>query len=383
MDSYIDRNITQNILQDLKEYPVVALLGPRQVGKSTLAKRLIQNNLSGLYLDLERPSQRLKLQDPESFLQQNASTLICFDEIQRVPEIFSLLRSFADERAINGQFLILGSLSRDLLKQSSQTLAGRMSYLEMTPLTLSEIPQGQDINLWLKGGLPRSFLSKDLLTSLKWRENYIRTFLERDIPQMGFNISSDQVGRLWRMLAHIHGQPLNASKLGSSLGVTSHTINSYIGILEQAFLLRVLQPLSGNFKKRWVKSPKIYIRDSGLLHSLLEIESMNDLLGHPNYGASFEGMVIEQIACSLPQWNFHFYQTKSGNEIDLVMTKGQRTIAIEIKANQAPKIRKGFWTAIEDIQATEKYLIASIDSPYPIGDGVMAMNIRHFLSIFK
>ena len=380
MSCYRERHISKKVLEHVKEYPVVALLGPRQVGKSTLAKGLMKHKLKGIYLDLERKSQINKLTDPEVFLSHNKKSFICFDEIQRLPEIFPLLRSVVDERAKNKKFLILGSASRDLLKQSSESLAGRISYLEMTPFTLSELSDSDTTKLWLRGGFPKSFLSKNQEVSSEWRENFIRTFLERDIPQLGFHIPSHNLGRLWQMLAHDHGQVLNSSRLASSLGVTSHTVNNYVQILTQTFLIRALQPFKSNLKKRLVKAPKIYIRDSGLLHSLLGIDSMNELLGHSIYGTSFEGFVIENIMTQFPRWSFYFYRTRSGAEIDLIMTKGRKTIAVEIKASTSPKLEKGFFVAAKDIGAVRKYLIAPIDKPYPIKD-VMVTNLSHFLKL--
>ena len=382
MAYYKNRHISKKVLEHIQEYPVVALLGPRQVGKSTLAKKLMEKHLRGIYLDLERKSHINKLRDPEAFLNHNKTSFICFDEIQRLPEIFPLLRSVVDERAKNKNFLVLGSASRDLLKQSSESLAGRISYLEITPFTLFELNHKDTTNLWLRGGFPKSFLSRNQELSNEWRENYIRTFLERDIPQLGFSIPSHLIGRLWQMLAHDQGQLLNSSKLASSLGVTAHTVNSYIQILEQTFLVRLLPPFEANLKKRLVKAPKVYIRDSGILHSLLDIDSMNELLGHPVYGSSFEGFVIENIMTRFPRWSFYFYRTRSGAELDLVMKKGRKIVAIEIKASTSPKLEKGFFIASKDIKATKKYLIAPVDATYPIKD-VMLTNLSEFFKIFN
>ena len=381
MAGYKNRHISKKVLEHVAEYPVVALLGPRQVGKSTLAKKLMEKHLHGIYLDLERKSHINKLRDPEAFLNHNKTSFICFDEIQRLPEIFPLLRSIVDERATNKNFLVLGSASRDLLKQSSESLAGRISYLEITPFTLFELTQKDMTKLWLRGGFPKSFLSRNQELSNEWRENYIRTFLERDIPQLGFHIPFQLIGRLWQMLAHNHGQLLNSSKLANSLGVTAHTINSYIQILAQTFLVRFLSPFNCNLKKRLVKAPKVYIRDSGILHSLLDIDSMNELLGHPVYGTSFEGFVIENIMAKFPRWSFYFYSTRSGAEIDLVMKKGRKIIAIEIKASTSPKLEKGFFIASKDIKATKKYLIAPVDTTYPVKD-VTITNLSGFFKIF-
>ena len=216
---------------------------------------------------------------------------------------------------------------------------------------------------------------------MEWRENYIRTFLERDIPQLGLRIPSRSIGRLWSMLAYSQGQTLNTSKIASSLGVSSHTVNSYMDILEKTFLIRLLRPFATNLKKRFIKSSKIYLRDSGILHSLIGIDSMNELFGHPVFGSSFEGFVVENIISSLPRWQFYFYRTKSGAEIDLFMVKGSRRVAIEIKAGKAPTLNKGFWTAAEDVQATEKYLIAPLNSPYTIKGNVKAVHLLDFLKI--
>ena len=379
MAGYIKRNLTKKLLAHIREYPIVALLGPRQVGKSTLAKQVINKLPKGVYLDLEKPSHFNRLNAPEYFFSQNKKSLVCLDEIQRVPEIFPLLRSVIDERKKNGQFLILGSAGKDLLRQSSESLAGRISYLEMTPFTLLELSKKKMEQLWLRGGFPKSFLSKNETTSVEWRENYIRTFLERDIPQLGLRISSRFIGRLWSMLAYSHGQTLNSSKIASSLGISSHTVNSYMDILEKTFLIRILRPFSTNLKKRLIKSPKVYLRDNGILHSLLRIDSMNELFGHPIFGNSFEGFIIENIISSLPRWQFYFYRTKSGAEIDLLMVKGLRRVALEIKACQSPTLTKGFWTATEDVQAKEKYLIAPVDSTYTIKGGVKVIHPFNFL----
>ena len=381
MDGYIKRNLAQKLSKHIKEYPVVALLGPRQAGKSTLAKQIVNKSPRGIYLDLERPSHLRKLDTPEYFFTHNKTSLICLDEIQRLPEIFPLLRSLVDERKKNGQFLILGSASKDLLKQSSESLAGRISYLEMTPFTLLELSAKKMESLWLRGGFPRSFLSKNETASVEWRENYTRTFLEQDIPQLGLRISPQSIGRLWNMLAYSHGQILNTSKIAGSLGVSSHTVSSYMDILEKTFLIRILRPFTTNLKKRFIKSPKVYLRDSGILHSLLGVDSINELFGHPVFGSSFEGFVVENIISSLPRWQFYFYRTKAGAEIDLLMVKGSRRLAVEIKAGKAPTLKRGFWTAMEDVQATEKYLIAPVDSAYTMKGDIKVTHLSGFLKL--
>ena len=383
MTGYIDRNISKQVAQSLKDYPVVAILGPRQVGKSTLAKKIIKSYSKHLYLDLERPSDLRKLEDAEYFLEQNRSHLVCLDEIQRLPEIFPLIRSLVDGRKKNGQFLVLGSVSGDLLRQSSESLAGRIAYMEMSPLLVSEIAGKKTETLWNRGGLPKSYLLRGDEKSFYWRENYIRTFLERDIARIGIKIQSKLIERLWMMLAHSHGQTLNSSKLAASMGVSSHTINSYIRILEQAFLIRSLPAFSSNLKKMLIKSPKIYIRDSGILHALLGIETLNNLFGHPIYGHSFEGFVIENIMSHFDRWKYSFYRTRSGSEIDLVMTKGSRVIALEIKTSKAPVVGKGFVEAVKNIRANEKYVIAPVSSSYAIKNGVTVTNLKQFIKTFE
>ncbi len=381
MQTYIDRSLTIDLLRRLQDIPAVALLGPRQCGKSTLAKHLISQMDNGLYLDLEKRSDLNKLRDPEAFFGFNQDKLICLDEIQRVPELFSPLRSIIDEQNRNGQLLMLGSASRDLIQQSSESLAGRISYLELTPFQLTEVENSLR-PLWVQGGFPRSFLANSR-TSYEWRQDFIRTFLERDIPQLGFSIPAKAMERLWRMCAHYHGQTLNSSKIAGSLGVSHHTVRSYIDILAETFLLRILQPCEANVKKRLVKSPKVYVRDTGLLHALLDIEDYNDLLGNPVYGSSWEGFVLESIISRTPGWRHSFYRTASGVELDLILEKGRRTIGVECKVAMAPKPTRGFWQAIKDLHLTESYIVAPVDSTYPIEEGVKVVSLSDFLEIMN
>jgi uncharacterized protein len=370
MQGYINRTLTQKIIARLENIPVVAILGPRQCGKSTLAREVLRGMPNTVYLDLERPSDINKLQDPETFFHVNAGKLICLDEIQRSPELFTVLRGIIDDNQRNGQFIVLGSASPDLIRQSSESLAGRISYLELTPFLYKEVAEGNNIdilrNIWLKGGFPRSYLNPDEKESLEWRIDFIRTFLERDVPNLGFRTPAKTLERLWQMCAHLHGQILNRSKLGDSLGVSHHTVNSYIDLLSQTFILRVLPPYEANLKKRLVKSPKIYIRDTGLLHALLGVEGQNDLLGHPVYGASWEGFVIENILALLPNWRASFYRSSSGSEIDLIVEKGKRRIGLECKASPSVVISKGFWVAVNDLKLDEVRLIAPVSESYPI-----------------
>lgn len=388
----IKRALKPVLEERLNHYPVVALLGARQVGKSTLARQVAeelkdQENIR--YLDLERTSDLNKLSDPEAYFIENSDKLICLDEIQRLPEIFPLIRSLVDAKGGNRQFLILGSASRELIRQSSESLAGRVSYLELTPFTFLEIPEYEQKHYWkkhwLRGGYPRSWLATSDGRSYQWREDYIRSFLERDIPQLGFNIPANTLGRFWRMLAHVSGQTLNSSKLADSMGVSAHEIRKYVDLLEQTFVLRVLLPYEGNVKKRLIKSPKIYIRDTGILHALLEIENRDQLFSNPIYGASFEAYVIENILVSIqsqngPQWRSYFFRTSNGAEIDLVLEKGQQRIAIEIKSSTAPKVSRGFWNAIEDINSTANYVIAPVESAYPLAKNVQVVSLGGFIA---
>ena len=383
MQTYIARSITAKIRQKLEKVPGVVILGPRQCGKSTLAKAIISDIGTAIYLDLERPSDVNKLRDPEAFFSLNSDRLICLDEVQRVPDLFPLLRSVMDENKRNGQFIILGSASPDLIRQSSETLAGRVSYFELTPFLLREVSGDHRLKtlrrLWLRGGFPRSYLASDEEESYEWRLDFIRTFLERDIPQLGFRTPAKSLERFWRMCAHVHGQLLNSSKLGESLGVSHHTVRSYIDMLEQSFVLRVLRPYESNLKKRMIKSPKVYIRDSGLLHALLGIESSNDLLGHPVYGASWEGWVIENVLSLLPNWESSFYRSSSGSEIDLILEKGNRRLAVECKASTSPSVSRAFWNALNDVKVKETWIIAPVNEAYPIEKGVMVAPAHHFI----
>ncbi len=387
MKGYIKRQIESEIKENLADFPAVAILGPRQCGKTTLANKLVKEIPKAVYLDLERPADLRKLQDPELFFAMNREQLVCLDEIQRVPELYSVLRSIIDQENRNSMFLILGSASQDLIKQSSETLAGRIAYTELTPFNFVELKKGTSAvtnlidQLWIRGGFPRSFLARSAKSSMVWRENFIRTFLERDIPQLGFKIPANSVGRLWRMLAHAHGQVLNSSQLGESLGVSHTTVRSYLDILSQTFMIRLLPPYLPNLKKRLVKSPKVYIRDSGILHALLEIRDFNSLLGHPAHGASWEGYALENIVEKFTGWQPYFFRTSAGAELDLVLRKGQRIIGVEFKASVAPKLSKGFWNSMEDLNIDQAWVIGLVDSTYPIHEKVYVTSLDSFLDL--
>lgn len=389
MQRYLKRKLHPRIKELMRDFPAVAILGPRQCGKTTLALAIAKETEPSIYVDLERPSDARKLTDPELYLRQHRDSLVCLDEIQRRPDLFPLLRGVIDEHRRNGRFLILGSASRDLIRQSSETLAGRIAYLELTPFLISEVSghptagRSVELPLWLRGGFPNSFLARNTPASLEWRENFIRTFLERDIPQLGFNIPAETLRRLWRMLAHSHGQQLNSSRLGEAIGASHTTVRSYLDLLSQTFMIRLLPPQHANLKKRLIKSPKVYIRDSGILHALLEIEDQEGLWGHPVYGVSWEGFVIENIISGLDRWTPSFFKTAAGAEIDLVLTKGRRQIAVECKASSAPEVGKGFWNALKDLGVKEAWVVAPVTEAYPIEKNVFAANLRQFLEKFE
>ena len=381
----IERELQSEIALLLDEFPAVAVLGPRQIGKTSLAQELAATkNPEPVYLDLESPADLAKLSEPEDYFELHRGKLIILDEVQRVPELFSVLRGVIDKRRRQGnrtgQFLILGSASLDLLKQSSETLAGRIAYKELTGFTATEIQAESqaDLNkLWLRGGFPDSFLSKNDNASLRWRQNFITTYLERDVPQFGPRIPAVTLRRLWTMLAHNQGGQLNIAQLGANLGITAPTTKRYIELLEDLLLVRTLRPWSGNIEKRLVKAPKVYIRDSGLTHALLNILSLDDLMGHPVVGSSWEGFVIENLISCLPTGvNAWFYRTAAGAEIDLVIEKNSKEIyAIEIKRSLTPALSKGFYLGCEDIGATNRFIVYPGKEKFLVGKGVTAISL--------
>jgi len=380
----IKRKSEIELVELLDEFPVVALLGPRQTGKTTLAEHLAgMHKGKTLYLDLETPSDLAKLRDAEAFFELHKGTLIILDEIQRVPELFSVLRGVVDRRRKQGfrvgQFLILGSSSLELLKQSSETLAGRIAYRELTGILVSEF--GGLNTLWLRGGFPDSLLAKTDAASFRWRHNFISTYLEREIPQIGPRIPAITLRRLWTMLAHNQGTLLNQSVLAGSLGVTMPTVKRYIELLEDLFLLRSLRPWSGNLGKRLVKTPRTYIRDSGLTHALLNIRKLDDLLAHPVAGGSWEGFVIENLIASLTDGDtYWFYRTAAGAEIDFVVERGAKEVwAIEIKRSTAPVVSRGFYIGCEDIKATRKFVVYPGRENYPAGEGIMVNSLEKMM----
>ena len=359
------RELTQKIICSLSQNPAVATLGPRQIGKTTLAFDVAKNHPS-VYLDLENPEDFQKLNDPTHYLSLHADKLVILDEVQRYPDLFMSLRGIIDARRRegcgNGRFLVLGSASNKLIKQSSESLAGRIHYTELAGLNPFEIERydGEILQkLWMRGGFPDSYTAPNDQASHDWRLNFIRAYLERDIPQLGPRIPASTLMRFWKMLAHTQGELLNASKLASSLGVESVTVKRYLDLMVDLLLVRRLEPWYGNVKKRLVKSPRTYVRDSGIVHALLQIPNYESLLGHPILGKSWEGFVIETIIMALPSGvQPFFYRTSAGAEIDLVLEFGlDEYWAIEIKASRIPILTKGFHIACEDLKVKEKFIV--------------------------
>jgi uncharacterized protein len=389
----IPRLIASQLIDLISKFPAVGLLGPRQVGKTTLV-RAIADELEdkAVYLDLELPSERAKLSDPEWYLSAHENRLVILDEIHRTPEIFGVLRGIIDQRRRKdiriGQFLVVGSASVNLLKQSAESLAGRIAFLELTPLAAREtVPfPGQTLDqLWVRGGFPDSYLAADDAASLQWRLAFIQTYLERDIPMLGPRVPADVLHRFWRMLANSQGHLLNAARFAAALGVSGQSIARYLDLLEDLLLIRRLQPWAATVSKRLVRTPKVYLRDSGLVHALLGIESRESLHGHPIIGSSWEGFIIENIISSAPAgtkaW---FYRTSAGAEIDLLLEFDSNEMwAVEIKNSVGrPLPTKGFKIACEDIRPARRIVIYAGDEPYSIDHSTDLMPLPAILDLF-
>lgn len=376
MQTYIKRSVEGEVADCLAQFPCTAILGPRQCGKTSLALT-ISKTRDSVYLDLERPADRRRLQEPELFFEEHRRRLVCLDEIQRAPDLFPVLRGWVD-RFPESRFLILGSASRELIRQSSESLAGRIAYLELSPFLGREVfSHGvSEKKLWMRGGFPGSLLTPSEEQSVRWRSNFIQTFLQRDLPALGFTLPSLTLERVWTMCAHSHGQLLNASALGSSLGMSHTTMRKYVELLAQTFMLRLLPPFEANLKKRLVKSPKVFLRDSGILHALLGLDEFSALLGHPVYGASWEGFALEQVLSRFPLWKHGFYRTSDGTEMDLVLEKGGRRLGFEFKASAAPSVTAGFWNSVEALKLDKAYVVAPVQSGFSLKKNVHVVSLR-------
>jgi predicted AAA+ superfamily ATPase len=384
----IPRQALSQLQDKLRQAPAVVLLGPRQVGKTTLALEAARTwPQPSIYLDLERPADRMKLDDADGFLRMQGNKLVILDEIHRLPGLFEVLRGLIDERRRAGQrfghFLLLGSASLDLMQQSSETLAGRVSYLEVTPVNALEL-QGQGLStdaLWLRGGFPDSLLAASDAASLSWREDFVRSYLQRDVPMFAPRLPAETVGRLWTMLAHQQGALLQQSRLASGLGVSSPAVERYIDLLVDLQLVQRLRPWSGNVGKRLVKAPKVFVRDSGLVHALLGLHTLDDLAGHPVCGPSYEGFCIENlVAAAGPQCMPYAYRTHAGAEIDLLLEKsGQPWMAVEIKRATAPTLSKGFGVACDDLGVTQRYVVYPGTERFPMRQGATAIGLTDLM----
>ncbi len=372
-----ERLALSKITEHMQWSPAVGILGPRQVGKTTLAKAVAKDSATSIYLDLDNPQALARLANPAAFFAANRQRLVVLDEIQNQPHILSELRGEIDEDRRPGRFLLLGSASFKLLRQS-QSLAGRLSLVDMSPLMVSEVYQTfEDIQtLWLRGGFPNSYLAKTANASWDWRIALIRHFLNTDMPALGINVAPQLMHRFWRMVAHLHGQMFNASAIAASLGISATTTGRYLDHLCDTLMVRRLEPYFVNLGKRLVKTPKVYVRDSGLLHSLLGQKEVNDLLGHPGTGASWEGFVVEQIASHLPAGaSMTFYRTAAGAELDVVVELGGRKLGFEVKFSSAPKVTKGFWQACEDVGVDAAYIVAPVQSGWPMQENVDVIGV--------
>jgi len=380
--SMIERRQELNTIEKLlKRNPVVGIIGARQVGKTTLAQQFAsRSSAATTYYDLENPEDEARLADPMLVLKQHKG-LIVIDEIQRHPGIFPVLRVLADRKRTPARFLILGSASPELMQKSSETLAGRVAYHHLSGFGLDEVDIREHINLWLRGGFPRSFLAESHRESHEWRRNFIRTFLERDLPQLGITIRSSTLQRFWTMLAHYHGQVWNASEFARSFAVADTTVRNYLDILSAALVVCQLQPWHENISKRQVKSPKVYLSDTGILHALLNLRTLRDVEGHPKLGASWEGFAIEQIIRCLqvyPEECF-FWATYSGAELDLLIVRGRKKLGFEVKRSSSPRVTPSMQHAVEDLKLNRLDVIHAGDETFPMKEKIRAVAMRHLL----
>jgi predicted AAA+ superfamily ATPase len=372
----------QAIRSALADNCVCALLGPRQCGKTTLALQVAEQHRTSHYFDLETATGRARLSRPELALGP-LHGLVIIDEIQRQPELFTALRPLADRNAPKTKFLILGSASPEIVRGASESLAGRIGFVDINGFDLEEVGEKALKKLWQRGGFPRSFLARTSGASIKWREDFVRTFLERDIPQLGIRIPAETLRRFWMMVAHYHGQVWNGAELARSLGTSEHTVRGYLDLLTGTFLLRQLQPWFENLSKRQYKSPKVYVRDSGLLHALLSIENDADLEAHPKYGASWEGFALEQLLSIMGSRQAYFWGTHSGAELDLMLLRHGRRYGVEFKASDAPKMTKSIHIALQDLHLEKVWVVYPGMDDYPIHERVEVVSLSTALKKFS
>lgn len=372
---YINRILENDVRESLVNFPVVAVLGPRQCGKSTMVKHLVKDMPNSIYLDLERPSDLQKLEDAEWFLSYHKDKLVCLDEIQRRPDLFPVIRSLVDEGQGNGRFLLLGSASRDLLRQSSESLAGRIVYKSLTPLLWEEIKGRYPLEDYLfKGGFPRSIMASSLKVSSEWLESFIGTFLERDLMQWK-GASPSAMRRLWQMLAFNNGQTANYSRLADSLSVSSVTVKNYIDLLNDTFMVTVVPPYLSNLGRRLVKSPKVYISDAGITTSLLQMRRYDDLVGSIVLGSVWEQVVVTNLKAHFPNADITFYRSAKGAEVDFVVRLDRNVFAIECKCSTSPSLQMGFYSALEDIRPDRSFVVAPIAEGWPMKPGVDVVSL--------
>jgi len=374
------------VLKLCSRFPIVGIVGPRQVGKTTLAKQLTEKlPKPALYLDLEYPEDFTALQNPAAFLERHTDRTVIIDEVQRMPGLFPVLRALVDRQREPGRFILLGSASPHLIQQSSESLAGRIAYLELAPFAFSELPPEVLLEThWFRGGFPESLYAADEAESLDWRRNFVQTYLERDLPMIGLKADPLLLGRLWTMLAHLNGNLINKSTLTNSLGIHVATLQRYVDFFESAYLIRMLQPFIPRITKRLVKSPKVYLRDTGILHHLLNIRSFEALHGNPLLGASWEAYVLNQIAFHLPAgFDMFFYRTQDGTEADVVLTNGGiPEILVEVKYSSTPSVSKGFHIAQQDLGTVKNFVICPIKSGFPLKNGAEAIGVAGIPGMF-
>ena len=372
------RHVEAALLDSLKNFPVTAITGPRQCGKSTLVKQFVKGNkrwADYIYLDLERPSDMQKLDNAEWFLGSCREKLVCIDEIQRMPELFPLIRSLVDEWGRPGCFLILGSASRELLKQSSESLAGRVSYKRLTPFLWNEIEGKRSMERYFfAGGFPRSLLARNSEVSYQWREDFIATFLERDLLQWR-EFTPAAMGRLWRMLAHVNGQTVNYSTLAASLGISSVSVKNYVELLASTYMVEIVPPWFSNLGKRLVKAPKVYIADSGITAALLGLHSFEELSGHPVFGAAWEQIVLANLRGWYPNAEICYYRTSNGSEVDFVVNIDGVVYVIECKASFSPVLSKGNYLAFEDIAPRHTFVVIPAAKGWPLKPGIDVVSL--------